>query len=684
MTAARILLLGLPCFLVVLLAQAIAWVPSYHDQGALNPSRLEAFVEASIGDARLLNPILNADTSSSRIADLVFDGLLRVGEDLELEGALARNWTVTESAFLAAVDVADANAMARRIGDALRASDAGLLLGDPQVVAPMGREVTQVIEGRDAPVSVQVNVPARVRLNLSRVVPDLEQRLRDVLGVIELAPGLDPSARVDAGAVKVPEAMARQLIPSLEHNPEITFTLRQGVTFHDGHPFDASDVVFTWRAIMNARNLSPRRSSFEPVKEVRALDAHTVRVTYKRLFSPAVGVWTIGILPEHLLDDDAMRTEMDERKITGAARAAFAMRDSRFNRNPVGTGAFRFRSWSSDELIRLSRNPDYHAGPAVYAEYFYRVLPDSLTQELEFRTGAIDTYQAEPHQAERYRTDERYRAFSAITPAYTYIGYNLRRAPFADERVRRALGMAIDVDALIRYALFDEGERVTGPFASITRWYDRTVSPLPNDPAGASALLAEAGWARGADGWLEKDGKRFEFNLITNHGNLRRKAVATIVQQAWQRIGIKCNVQVFEWAVFLADFVNPGQFDAVVLGWRLDLDPDLYQLWHSSQTGPNQLNFVGFSDPRSDALMEALRLEYRPDIQQQLAHQLHRRIAALQPYTFLYAPRSTRLLDRKIVMRAPDGALQPVRAGGAGDLFFHMNRWQRLAHDPGF
>jgi ABC-type transport system substrate-binding protein len=244
--------------------------------------------------------------------------------------------------------------------------------------------------------------------------------------------------------------------------------------------------------------------------------------------------------------------------------------------------------------------------------------------------------------------------------------------------------MAIDVQSIIRHVLYGEGERVTGPYASVTDWYDARVPALAYDPAGAQRLLAEAGYVRDAQGWLARDGERLEFNLITNNGNLRRKAVATIVQQAWRRIGIKCNVQLFEWTVFLKDFVNPGQFDAVVLGWQMGLDPDLFQLWHSSQSRPNELNFVGFDDARSDELIEAIRREYDRNAQRRLAHQLHARIAELQPYTFLFAPRVTRLLDRKIVMLAHDGTAEPVRAGGAGDLFFHLNRWQRLAHDPGF
>jgi len=674
---ARLLLLGVPGMVLALLAQSVLWVPGAGDPARANPARLRAFVEASIGDARLLNPILNADTASARIAGLVFDGLLRVGEDLALEGALASHWEVTERAYLTAADAEAARALAARVQGILERAEPGLLRAAPAVLPEQRVQREHAVAGEDGTRTFEVRMPPRVELRLSRVVPDLGRLLGAGSDGAGLPARPDRGARIDAGEHPVPDALARALVPDLEHNPEITFRLRRDARFHDGHPFDAGDVVFTWRAIMDPANLSPRRSDFEPIQAVTALDAHTVRVTYRRLFSPAVNVWTIGILPEHLLGPAP-----DARAPDAPARGG--MRESAFNRAPVGTGPFRFVRWASDELVHLERHPHYHEGAPLYHDYYYRVLPDTLTQELEFRAGAVDTYQAEPHQAERYRRDPRYRAFSALIPGYTYIGYNLRKPPFDDVRVRRALGMAIDTDAIIRHVLFDEGERVTGPYASITRWYDDDVPALPFDAARASRLLAEAGFRRGADGWLERDGKRLEFNLITNNGNLRRKAVASIVQQAWQRIGVKCNVQLFEWAVFLKDFVNPGQFDAVVLGWRLSLDPDLYQIWHSSQTDPNELNFIGYRDAESDRLIEALRREYDPHEQQRLAHALHRRVAELQPYTFLFAPRSTRLLDRRIVMRAPDGGIEPVRAGGAGDPFFHFNRWLRLEHDPGF
>ena len=683
MSVPRLIFLAVPITLIVVLAQSVLWVPRYATQGSDNPARLLSFVEASSGDARLLNPILSADSASSRIVDLVFDGLLRVGEDLTLHGALAQRWAVTERAFLALPDERDPLVTIAAIEASLQRLDPDLLRAPPRVLASHTRELDLEGPGPGESRSVRVRVPTRIEMQLSRVLPELESLLEVALGV-PLDAGLDVASRIDAGSAGLTHEQRAELLPVLEHNPELTFWMRRGVHFHDGHAITAHDVAFTYQAIMDPRNLSPRRASFEPVKEVSVLDEHTVRVTYKRLFSPAVEAWTMGILPRHLLDETAMAREMDRRGISDAARAGFGIRNSEFNRQPVGTGAFRFQRWSSDELIELTRNDHYFGGAPHYRNYYYRILPDSLVQELEFRAGAIDTYQAEPHQAERYRADARYRAFSAITPGYTYIGYNIRKQPFSDARVRRALGMAIDVDSIIRYVLYGEGTHVTGPYASVTQWYDPDVPALPYDPDAAIELLAQAGYVRDEEGWLARDGQRLEFNLITNNGNQRRKAVATIVQQAWRRIGIKCNVQLFEWAVFLKDFVNPGQFDAVVLGWQMGLNPDLFQIWHSSQSGPNELNFVGFRDAQTDALIEAIRREYGHDEQRRLAHRLHARIAEMQPYTFLFAPRVTRLLDRRIVMRADDGTPEPVRAGGAGDLFFHLNRWQRLDHAPGF
>jgi ABC-type transport system substrate-binding protein len=473
-----------------------------------------------------------------------------------------------------------------------------------------------------------------------------------------------------------------------EHNPTIVFHLRQGVKFHDGHVLDAGDVKFTYEAIMNPKNLSPRTPDFEPIKTVEILDPYTVKIIYKRLYSPAINAWTMGILPEHLLNEDALTREKRERGLSEDAQKAFGMRESQFNRHPIGSGRFQFVEWQGDEFIHLRRFEDYWEGPAEYHDFYMRIIPELFTQEVEFRTGAIDFYGAQPHQVDRYKNDPTYQWFSSLGFAYTYIGYNNRKPLFADPMIRTALGMAINVNEIITYLVYGEGERTTGPYPKNTEWYDPSIQPLPYDPQGALAIFENAGWKMNRDGWLEKDGKIFEFTLITNNGNPIRKNLMTIAQNAWKKIGVKVTTQVFEWAVFLNDFVNTGDFDAVVLGWSMGIDPDLYQIWHSSQAGPQQLNFVGYNNPRADALIVRIRQEYNRDRQRQLTHELHRLIHEDQPYTFLYAPLSTRVVDKKIVLveKGPDGAEQykKIYPTKSGDITFYFHKWRKLEFTPDF
>ena len=192
---------------------------------------------------------------------------------------------------------------------------------------------------------------------------------------------------------------------------------------------------------MDPRNVSPRVSDFEPVKAVEPTGPHEVRIVYKRLFQPGFESWQMGILPEHLLDREALRQEA---QALGRDPAKYSVRDARFSREPVGSGPFRFREWRTDEYVRLARFDDYWEGPPRFEEYYMRILPDPLTLEMTFYAGTTDTYSAQSHQVARLRKDPRFHSFQGLTLGYTYIGYNMRRPPFDDVRVRRALGMAID------------------------------------------------------------------------------------------------------------------------------------------------------------------------------------------------------------------------------------------------
>jgi ABC-type transport system substrate-binding protein len=157
----------------------------------------------------------------------------------------------------------------------------------------------------------------------------------------------------------------------------------------------------------------------------------------------------------------------------------------------------------------------------------------------------------------------------------------------------------------------------------------------------------------------------------------------TIAQESWRKLGIDCKIQAFEWTVFIEDFVHKNNFDAVVLGWTGgDINPDKYQLWHSSQTDPYELNYTGFKNTRVDQLIEQIRVTYDTEQVVKLARELHRIIAQEQPYTFLYEPLKPVVLDKRIAVidRTPDGRelIKKVEPTPSGSVMFHFLKWRKL------
>jgi len=705
MTTKRILIFA-PLLLTLILVQSYFWVPTYEQQAKGNPDRLNQFINASIGDAAILIPILSADSASSEIEGKVFEGLIDRDEDLNFRGRLATTWKIYEEAYFyinAAAAIPNLGHLnPQAIVELLQNSKRKENLSPPalkqtldnvrsiSLIPPQTYTVTKrKKDPNDAKKTNELNIgvsaPARVKLVLDQVDQDLFTNLQHLLGdhYFSSFGGQTYLSTQPPTDKELLSFYASELLPATEHNPVIIFNLRENVKFQDGHIFDAHDVKFTYDAIMDPKNLSPRIADYEPVKKVEVVDPLTVRIVYKRLYSPAIGTWGMGILPEHLLNSQALKEEALK---LGQDPADYTMRQSAFKRHPIGCGPFKFREWKSDRFIILDRFDDYWEGPPNYKKYLFRVLPDLLTQEMEFYAGTIDSYGVQPHQVKRLKEDPRFQSFSGPSFGYTYIGYNMRRKPFDDRRVRQALSMAIDVNKIIKFVLYNQGERITGPFVKQTDFYNHNIKPVPYDPEGALKLLAAAGWQRNAEGWLERNGQRLQFKLITNNGNDIRKAILAIAQDSWKQIGIDIRTDLLEWSVFIQERVNKMDFDALVLGWSMGIDPDLYQIWHSSQTNPNQLNFVSFNNPEADDLIVKIRQEYNHAQQVQYCHRLHEIIAYEQPYTFLYVGKWTAILDNRIVIRESGDTAgfvyKKITPTKTGSYTFHFNKWIKLAKMP--
>ncbi len=431
----------------------------------------------------------------------------------------------------------------------------------------------------------------------------------------------------------------------------ITFHLRKGIRWHDGKPFTAQDVLFTYKLMVGPKTPTPYAGDFMEIEKAEAPDDYTFRVYYKHPFAPGLASWTLSILPKHLLEG---------KDIT----------KSPLIRHPVGTGPYRFKEWVSGQKIVLEYNPDYFEGRPYINWYISRVIPDAATLFLELKAGGIDYMGLTPIQYKRQTNTpwfkEHFKKYRYLASSYTYLGYNLRCPLFKDKRVRQAISYAINKKEIIEGVLLGLGKIATGPYKPGMWAYNPNVKHYPYNPKKAKELLAEAGWKdTDGDGILDKDGRPFCFTIITNQGNLMRLNAAQIIQYRLAQIGIKVKIRVIEWAAFIREFIDKRRFEATILGWTIPPEPDLYDVWHSSKDVPGGLNFIGYHNTEVDELIEKARNTFDINERKRCYYRIQEILAEEQPYTFLYIP------DALPIVSARFHGIKPAPAG----IMYNFIKW---------
>ncbi|MCL2389946.1 MAG: peptide-binding protein [Endomicrobia bacterium] len=411
---------------------------------------------------------------------------------------------------------------------------------------------------------------------------------------------------------------------------EIIFKLRKNVKWHDGVPFTAQDVKFTYETLIDPNVKTPYSSNFTIIKDFKIIDDYTVKVIYDKPFAPNLERWGMSIIPKHIFEGHDINT--------AAA-----------NRNPVGTGPYKFKSWQTDQKIILEANPDYFEGKPYISRYIVQIVPDQAVQFLELRKQSLDAVTLTPDQWYAYDSFFKfYNKFREPAFAFTYLGFNMQRKPFDDKKFILAMQLAINKKDIIEGVLLNTGKEAIGPYPPQSWAYNADIPESEYNPQKAAEMLKELGFEDiNNDGWLEYKGKQFEFTITTNQGNKQRELTAQIVQEQLKKIGIKTNVRIIEFSTFINQYIAKREFDAVIMGWSLTLDPDQYSLWHSKQTAPREYNFLSYNNPEVDGLYEKARSIFDIETRKKIYYRIQEIMEKDPPCIFLYYPDSMQAVHKR-------------------------------------
>jgi peptide/nickel transport system substrate-binding protein len=429
------------------------------------------------------------------------------------------------------------------------------------------------------------------------------------------------------------------------------FKLRPNVTFSDGTPLTADDIVFTYRFIMDSRIKAPReRAYYEKIASVTADGPHAVEFIFKEpYFDSLTLAGGMSILAKHFYEPYLAEPE-------------------RFNQSKgflFGSGPYRLsdpKAWTPDKgVVELERNPRYW-GPVQpsFNRIIWKIIENETARLTSYRNGEIDTYSAQAREyKKRLLKDEQLMArsqnFEYLPPTtgYRYIGWNQKRkgkpTRFADKRVRQAMTYLSDKQRIVDEIMLGYGEPAVGPFNPQGKQHAADLKLRNLDIEKAKDLLKQAGYEdRNGDGLLEDEaGKPFRFELVYPQGSEQYTSLVLFLKDAYARAGVQLVPKATEWSVMI-DLLDKKDFEAISLGWSASLEGDLYQIFHGDQSKDNGDNFINYQNPELDKLIEEARSTVDEDKRMPLWQAAERILYEDQPYTFLTRSKSLVLVNKRM------------------------------------
>ncbi len=474
----------------------------------------------------------------------------------------------------------------------------------------------------------------------------------------------DLSRLIFAGLVRV--AHDGRPLPDLAPLPHIsddgrtyTFRIHPDLRWHDGAPIRSLDVAFTIDQILapDFRGDSRLVAAWSDV-EVRTPDLRTVILRLPAAdASFLVRFATLPILPKHLLQ----------------GLSGDALYDAPFNINPVGAGPYRVDSITSNQAT-LGAYPRYHLGRPAIDRIVVRFLSDFATARLALEEGEIDGFFLRQSLNEaRIASLDDLDGFvqTDLQRSVSLVLYlNNSQSTFRDARVRTAVSLALDREALVETALLGLGAPSTSTITPGTWAYDASRDSPPGDPEAAIDLLEEAGWFQSpVSGILIRQGSEFRITIRTDNDPVRIALASEIARQL-EPIGIRATVASTSFTVLNRDFLVPRTYDVALAGWDQGPDPDLYLAWHSSQADSTGANIANYAGVIIDALLERGRTSFNPIIRQD-AYDQFQEIWQRETPSVILAYAEFRYLQAETIETPPIGVLY-----SPADRFLNIHQWR--------
>ena len=399
--------------------------------------------------------------------------------------------------------------------------------------------------------------------------------------------------------------------------------------FSDGQPVTAADVIFTLEKILDEESMQ-FAGWFEGLDraQTKAIDEKTARIVFQQPKVTQLISFNIGVLPKHVYEKGEFQK----------------------NKAVVGNGPYVLDRRQTGRTISLKRNENYWREKPWIDSVLFRVIADDNVAWNALKRGDVHVTRVnnDTWAREKDAVAERIEFHNTWLLSWNGVPWNARDLLFRDASVRRALAMAFDRQSVIDRLYHGQARAISGPFLPDSWAYNPNVQPTEYNPVAAAALLAGAGWTdTNKDGVVDRDGKPFQFTILIPAGSKTSTDQVQIFQESLRGIGVRMEIATLDGATFF-DRILKGDYQAAMVAWSNDPDPDLYTLFHSTQTPPAGLNIVHYANAEADQLLERGRTTFDRSRRTDMYHQLHDIIATDQPYLFMLQVGMKWAVDKRV------------------------------------